>query len=400
MKTNIKEKLTYQHTVYACFIGDIVQAIVNNFVPLLFLTFHSSYQIPLTKITFLVTFNFLLQLIVDLLSPGIIDRIGYRASVIIAHIFSAGGLIALTLLPELFEDPFVGLLCAVLIYAVGGGLIEVLISPIVEACPTKNKETAMSLLHSFYCWGHVGVVLLSTVFFGVFGILNWKYLALFWALIPMMNILFFSKVPIIPLVAENEKSHNFKTLFRQKIFWIMMLIMVCAGASEQAASQWASAFAEAGLGVSKTVGDLSGPMLFAIMMGAARAVYGKFGERINLEKFMVWSGVCCILSYLVISLSPWPVLGLIGCGLCGMSVGILWPGAYSMASSKIKNGGTAMFALLALAGDVGCSLGPTTVGAALGILDGNLKNALLAGIIFPIFLMIAFAVYHNSKASA
>lgn len=400
MKTNIKEKLTYQHTVYACFIGYIVQAIVNNFVPLLFLTFHSSYQIPLTKITFLVTFNFLLQLIVDLLSPGIIDRIGYRASVIIAHIFSAGGLIALTLLPELFEDPFVGLLCAVLIYAVGGGLIEVLISPIVEACPTKNKETAMSLLHSFYCWGHVGVVLLSTVFFGVFGILNWKYLALFWALIPMMNILFFSKVPIIPLVAENEKSHNFKTLFRQKIFWIMMLIMVCAGASEQAASQWASAFAEAGLGVSKTVGDLSGPMLFAIMMGAARAVYGKFGERINLEKFMVWSGVCCILSYLVISLSPWPVLGLIGCGLCGMSVGILWPGAYSMASSKIKNGGTAMFALLALAGDVGCSLGPTTVGAALGILDGNLKNALLAGIIFPIFLMIAFAVYHNSKASA
>ncbi len=380
-------KFTYKHTLYACFIGYIVQAIVNNFVPLLFLTFHSTYGIPLSRITFLVTFNFGLQLLVDLLSAWFVDRIGYRVSAMLAHIFAAVGFIALTVLPELTPDPFVGLMIAVLIYAVGGGLLEVLISPIVEACPTDNKEKAMSLLHSFYCWGHVGVVLISTLFFGIVGIEHWKLLAVFWALVPVCNLVLFTKVPIAPLLAEDEKGISGRELLSRRTFWGLMLLMVCSGASEQAVSQWASTFAELGLGVSKTVGDLAGPMLFAVLMGTSRAVYGRYGERINLERFMVYSGILCVCSYLLTALSPIPLLGLAGCGICGFSVGILWPGTFSMASARLKGGGTFLFALLALAGDVGCSLGPTVVGKVAGAYNDNLNIGILSAIIFPILLL-------------
>lgn len=385
-------KFNYKHTMYASFIGYIVQAIINNFIPLLFLTFQSSYNIPISKITFLVTFNFGIQLLIDLLSAGFIDKIGYKASVVIAHIASASGLILLTILPEVFNDHFNGLLIAVMIYAIGGGLIEVLISPIVEACPTDNKETTMSLLHSFYCWGHVGVVLISTIFFATFGILNWKWLAIFWAIVPIVNALFFMKVPIVHLIEDGENGLTIKGLISNKIFWIMVILMICAGASEQSVSQWASTFAEKGLGVNKTIGDLTGPMFFAIMMGLSRVLYGKFGEKINIEKAMLYSGGLCLLSYLIISISPWQAFSLIGCGLCGLSVGLLWPGTFSMSSSKIRGGGTAMFAFLALAGDIGCSIGPTVVGRVSGIFNDNIKVGIITASIFPILLIIGIVI--------
>lgn len=391
------KKFTYKHTIYACFTGYIVQAIVNNFVPLLFLTFHTTYGIPLSKITFLVTFNFALQMAIDAVSAGFIDKIGYRAAAVLAHIFAAAGFILLTILPNVMSDPFVGIMIAVLIYAVGGGLLEVLISPIVEACPTDNKEMAMSMLHSFYCWGHVAVVLLSTIFFSVVGIEHWRIMALLWALVPILNIFMFARVPINHLIAEDEKGLGIFELLKMKSFWIMMLLMVCAGASEQAVSQWASTFAELGLGVSKTIGDLTGPMLFAILMGTSRAIYGKFGDRIKLEHFMVYSAVLCFESYLLISFSPSPVLGLIGCGICGLSVGIMWPGTFSMAAARIKNGGTLMFALFALAGDVGCSGGPTVVGMVSSALGDNLKKGILAGIIFPILLLVGIFLNQLEK---
>lgn len=382
------KSLNYKHTIYACFTGYIVQAVVNNFVPLLFLTFQSSYGIPLSKITFLVTFNFGLQLIIDLLSAGFVDRIGYRTSIILAHGFAAAGLIDLTFLPELFADPFAGLLLSVIIYAVGGGLTEVLISPIMESCPTDNKETAMSLLHSFYCWGHVAVVLLSTVFFRLFGIENWKILALIWTVIPVVNGFLFTKVPIAPLLSNEEEGMSISLLFKQKLFWILLLLMFCAGSCEQAVSQWASTFAEKGLQVSKTIGDLAGPMMFAVLMGTSRAIYGKYGSKIDLMKFMTCSGLLCLASYLLISLTSSPIIGLIGCGLCGLSVGILWPGTFSISAANLKAGGTAMFALLALAGDLGCSLGPTTVGIASGILGDNLRMGILIAAAFPVLLLV------------
>ena len=390
----------YQNTMYACFVGYIVQAIVNNFVPLLFLTFENSYGIPLSQITMLITFNFGIQLLVDLLSAKFVDKIGYRVSIVMAHIFAALGLAGLVVLPDLLPNAFAGLLIAVVIYAIGGGLIEVLISPIMESCPSENKEKAMSLLHSFYCWGHVGVVLLSTLFFWFFGIADWKILALLWVIIPVCNGILFCKVPIAPLIEEGETGMSLRELCKNRIFWILMLMMMCAGASEQALSQWASTFAEQGLGVSKTIGDLAGPMSFAILMGSARAFYGKFGDRIDLDKFMQASSLLCIVSYLCISLSPSPLFSLIGCSLCGLSVGIMWPGTFSKASAALRNGGTAMFALLALAGDVGCSGGPTLVGFATGLASDDLKKGILAGIIFPILLIVGIVSLKKAKRYA
>lgn len=376
----------YRTTIISCFIGYIIQAVINNFVPLLFLTFQSSYNIPLSKITLLITVNFMVQLIVDLLSAALIDRLGYRISLLSAHICAATGLLLLTILPDILS-PYTGLLISVIIYAIGGGLLEVLVSPIVEACPTDNKEKTMSMLHSFYCWGHVGVVLISTAFFKLFGISSWKTLALIWTFIPVINIFIFIKAPMVVLAGDEENDSGVKKLFSQKSFWIFMMMMLCAGASEQAVSQWASAFAEKGLNVSKAAGDLAGPMFFALMMGLSRFIYGKWGEKLNFDKFMNYSVFLCITAYLIISLSPIPVLGLIGFGLCGLSVGIFWPGTFSKASATVKSGGTSMFALLALAGDLGCSAGPTLVGLISGLFGNSINKGIFAAIIFP-FLML------------
>ncbi len=393
-------KNTYQKTIYACFTGYIVQAVVNNFVPLLFLTFEKAYLIPLGQITMLITFNFGVQLLVDLVSAGLVDKIGYRVSVVFAHVFSAAGLLGLTILPDVMPSAFGGLLIAVTLYAIGGGLIEVLISPIMESCPTGNKEKAMSLLHSFYCWGHVGVVLISTLFFKLFGIENWKVLALVWMLIPVVNGIVFMKTPIASLMEEGESGMSLAELLKEKVFWVLMVMMVCAGASEQAVSQWASTFAEKGLGVSKTAGDLAGPMAFAILMGLARACYGKFGDKIDLDKFMLGSGGLCIISYLMISLVPSPVLSLLGCGICGLSVGIMWPGSFSKASARLKKGGTAMFALLALGGDLGCSGGPTLVGYVAGLFSEDLKRGILAAVVFPVLLVASILVMKPGREAA
>lgn len=378
----------YKWTINACFIGYIIQAIVNNFVPLLFLTFQSSYGIPLSRITLLITVNFAVQLTVDLVSVTFVDRIGYRASMLIAHGMSALGLAGLTILPRILPSAYAGLLISVVCYAVGGGLLEVLVSPVMESCPTDNKEKAMSMLHSFYCWGQVGVVLFSTLFFRIFGIDRWWILALLWAIVPISNGILFARVPIAPLIADGEKGMTVRELFGMRAFWLLMLMMVCAGASELSVSQWASTFAEKGLGISKTLGDLMGPMFFALLMGCARAFYGKYGEKVELDRFMTGSALLCVISYLCISLVPVPWIGLLGCGICGLSVGIMWPGTFSRATASIKRGGTAMFALLALGGDIGCSGGPTLVGLVSGAFGDNLHRGILAGAIFPIILLV------------
>ena len=380
-------KYSYDCTMRACFTGYIVQAIVNNFVPLLFLTFQRTYHIPLQQITLLVTFNFGIQLLTDLLSVAFVDRMGYRASMVLAHILSALGLICLTVLPEWMGHPFAGILISVIVYAVGGGLLGVLVSPVVEACPSTHKEKAMSMLHSFYCWGHVGVVLFSSIFFKLAGIENWKLLAVLWAVIPILNALVFTRVPIAPVLPEGEEGMTIGTLFQNRTFWLLFVMMICAGASEQSVSQWASLFAEKGLGISKTAGDLAGPMAFAVLMGASRAFYGNYGEKINLDRFMAVSSVLCILSYLCLVFMPVPVLSLAGCALCGLSVGIMWPGTFSRASKALPAGGTALFALLALGGDIGCSGGPSLVGMVSGMCKGNLKAGILAALIFPVLLL-------------
>lgn len=380
-------RTSYSHTIAASYLGCVTQAVVNNFAPLLFLTFQTQMGLSLEEITLLTTVNFSVQLLVDFLSVKAADRIGYRVCIVAAHLFSAAGLAALAILPGLIQNAYAGLIAAVTLYAIGGGLIEVLVSPIVEACPTEKKEAAMSLLHSFYCWGHVAVVLLSSAFFQLAGIGNWRVMACVWALLPLGNAVYFALVPIRPVVEERRRM-PVRSLFGQKLFWLFLLMMLCAGASEQGMSQWASAFAQSGLGVSKAMGDLAGPCAFAVLMGTSRALYGKYSDRMPLRAVMTASAVLCIACYATAAMSGNVLLALAGCALCGFSVGIFWPGTFSTAVPALPGGGTAMFALLALAGDLGCTTGPTVVGLAAGAAGGRLAAGLGVGMIFPVLMLL------------
>lgn len=392
-------KSKYQKTLIACYLGFITQAITANFAPLLFLTFHRTYQISLGRIAFISTAFFFTQLLVDLFCAKYVDRIGYRRSVIASEVFSASGLIGLAFLPSLLPDPYVGILISVIIYAMGSGLIEVLVSPIVEACPFDNKESVMSLLHSFYCWGSVGVILLSTIFFAIFGIENWRILACIWALIPLYNTFNFISCPIESLTEEGE-GLSIRQLCHIPIFWLALVLMVCAGASEISMAQWVSAYVESALGISKSIGDIIGPCLFAVMMGTSRSFYGKYGEKIDLMKFMIGSGALCLVCYLLSALAPLPFLNLVGCAVCGFSVGIMWPGTISIASKKIPLGGTAMFALLAMAGDLGGSVGPGIVGFVTQNANDNLKVGMLAGCVFPTVLVLSVLLLRRKREEA
>ena len=377
----------YRKTLLACYLGFVTQAIAANFAPLLFLKFHSDYGIPLGQIALISTVFFLTQLIMDVLCAKFVDRIGYRVCVVASSLCFSAGLAGLAFLPELFPSPFAGILTSVVIYAVGSGLLEVLGSPIVEACPFEHKESVMSLLHSFYCWGSVGVVVVSTAFFAVFGIERWKWLACLWALLPLYNTYNFATCPIEPLVEEG-KGMGIRGLLKVPVFWLAIVLMVCAGASELTMAQWASAYAESAIGLSKTAGDLSGPCLFAAAMGISRVLYGKYGEGIALTGFMLGSGLLCLVCYLTASLSGNPVMGLVGCIVCGFSVGILWPGTISISSGRMPYGGTAMFALLAMAGDLGGAFGPSLAGAVSQRFGNNLQKGMLAGSVFPLVLVV------------
>ena len=390
----------YKSTLAACYLGFVTQAIAANFAPLLFVTFHNSYGIPLDKIALIPVVFYLTQLVIDLAATRFADKIGYRVCVVASQAVSAAGFALLAVLPELCPEPFWGILVAVVLYAIGSGLVEVLVSPIVEACPFENKGAHMSLLHSFYCWGAVAVILGSTLFFAVFGLENWRVLALIWALVPFGNLFQFLTCPIERPVPEG-KGLPLHQLLRQPLLWGMILLMVCSGASETTMAQWASAFTESALGVSKTVGDLAGPCLFAVFMGLSRMLYGKLGARWNLTKTMLLCGLLCTACFLLAALAPWPVLGLAGCALCGFGVGIMWPGTISLASRQCPRGGTALFALLALAGDFGGTVSPALVGSFSELAGGSLKAGLLAAAVFPVVLTVRlFGLHRRGRAGA
>ena len=388
----LRQKTPFRHTICASFISYTIQAIVNNFAPLLFLTFWREYGISLDRISLLVTLNFGVQLTVDLLSSRFLVKIGYRIGVVGAHLFAGIGLIALAVLPSLFPDPFTGLVIAVMLYGVGGGLLEVLVSPIVEACPTENKAGIMSLLHSFYCWGQLGVVAISTLFFAVCGIDKWPIMACVWASVALLNGLYFTRVPLRTLEETAAETMSVRKLLGLRQFWLLLVLMLCAGACELSISQWASAFTESALGVSKTVGDLLGPCVFAVLMGIARIVYAKFSDRLDMGQYLFGCAVLCLAGYLLSALASSAVMGLLGCALCGFAVGVMWPGTYSMAAVELPGGGTALFALLALGGDIGCSVGPTVVGVVSGLFGDRLQVGLLAAAVFPLLLIISLLV--------
>ena len=376
----------YKKTLIACYLGFITQAISANYVPLLFLTFKEIYGFSLEMLALIPLVFYLTQLLVDLVAVKFADIIGYRVCVVVSQVVSAAGLILMAFLPDILPNSFIGILVSVVLYAIGSGLVEVLVSPIVEACPFDNKAGVMSLLHSFYCWGSVGVILGSTAFFAIFGTPCWKILTLIWAAVPLLNTFNFLSCPIERLVDDGEGMSVGK-LLRLPLIWLMIILMICAGASEAAMAQWASAFTESALGVSKTIGDLAGPCLFAVLMGLSRVFYGKFGTKLDLTKIMLGCGALCVVCYLLAALSPVSIISLVGCALCGLSVGLMWPGTISISSQKCPKGGTAMFAFLALAGDFGAMVSPAMVGRIADTVNGNLKTGLIFAALFP-FLMI------------
>lgn len=394
----IKQK-NYKKTLVACYLGFVTQAISANFAPLLFLTFKSTYGITLKKIAMIPLVFYLTQLLIDLAATKFADKIGYRTCVVASQVLSAVGLVLMAILPEVLPIPFIGILISVVLYAVGSGLIEVLVSPIVEACPFENKDGMMSLLHSFYCWGAMGVILGSTLFFVVFGVENWKILTFIWALVPLYNTFNFINCPIERLI-EDGKSMGISNLLKTPIFWLMIILMVCSGASEATMAQWASAFTESAIGVSKTIGDLAGPCLFAMFMGISRVLYGKFSEKLDLTKVMLVCGIMCAGCYLLASLSTLPILGLAGCALCGLAVGIMWPGSISISSQKCPRGGTTMFAFLALAGDLGAMVSPAMVGSLSEMAGGNLKTGLYVATIFPVVLIFGLLILKKNVDKA
>ena len=381
----------YKKTLIACYLGFITQAISSNFAPLLFLMFKDTYGISLEMIALIPMVFYLTQLLVDLVAVKFADIIGYRTCVVVSQVVSAVGLVLMAFLPEWLPSPFVGIIISVVLYAIGSGLVEVLLSPIVEACPFENKAGVMSLLHSFYCWGAVGVILGSTLFFAIFGMPNWQFLTLIWAIVPLWNTFNFLSCPIERLVEDGE-GMRIGQLLKLPLFLLMILLMICAGASEATMTQWASAFTESALGVSKIIGDLAGPCMFATFMGLARVFYGKKSEKLNLTKVMLGCGAMCVVCYLLAALSPVPIIGLIGCALCGLAVGIMWPGTISISAQKCPRGGTAMFAFLALAGDLGAAIGPAMVGGIADAAGGDLKTGLLFATVFPVIMIIGLIV--------
>ena len=387
-------KLNPNHTKAAGFVGYLTQSLIVNYPPLLFLTFIKVYDISFSTITVLIAISFAAQLLTDGFAAKFVHKLNVRLSIVLAHVLAIIGITGYAYMPVIFP-PFVGLVICTILAAIGAGLVEVLISPIIEACPTDGKSAAMSFLHSFYSWGQVAVIIFSTLFFKTVGIEHWQMLSCLWAIIPLVGAIAFTVVPIYKLegdVDTEETKAIRKTKSYKKLFIVFFVLMFCSGAAEMALNQWASAFAEKGLGVSKEVGDLLGPCAFAVLMGSARIFHGKFSERINLVKFILASSVLCTVSYVIAALAS-PAVALIGCALCGLSCGIMWPGVYSLAAVNMPKISMRTYAILALGGDIGCMLGPTVAGWFAGFFGDNLSPAFLLSCIYPIAMIIILLVF-------
>lgn len=390
-------RLNFKHTVSACFIAYMVQAIVCNFAPLLFVGWGREFGISIGQMTTIVTVTFLTQIIVDLASAKFAEQIGYKVCLVISHACSGLGFLLLGILPYVMKNQYAGILISIILYSVGSGLLEVLISPVVESCPTDNKAGAMSLLHSFYCWGTVFVIAVTTLYFACFGREAWRWLSFIWAVFSILNGIFFCIVPIIePKEAENKPKE--KSIFKVKFFYVAVALMVCAGSAELAMSQWASAFAETALNVSKSVGDLAGPMAFAILMGLGRVLFSKLSSRVSIEKYLIFSSALCIFSYSLTCLAKNPVLSLVGCAICGFSVSAMWPATISLTTKRTASTSTVMFALLAVSGDIGCTTGPTLIGWITDAMGNDLKKGLMFSIIFPV-IILALLIFSRSRKS-
>lgn len=400
---------SYGLTKVACYIGYVVQAVVNNLLSLLFVIFNAQpYNISLEKLGSIIFINFAAQLFIDYISVFFTSRFGYKKCVVFAQATSVVGFVLLGFLPRVIE-PYFGILFSILFLAVGSGLIEVLISPIIEALPSDNKASNMSFLHSFYCWGQVLTVIGTTALVFALGNDKWFYIPFVWSIIPFINTLLFTRCDILEL--ENNSAHSSAlSLLKNKSVYKYMVFMFCAGASEITMVQWSSFFVEKGFGTEKWLGDLIGPCLFAVLMGIGRIGYGILGKKVSLERLLCYFSALCFVCYLVVALSNNGIICALGCAVCGLSVSVMWPGVISLSAEKFHSSGTAIFSLMAMLGDIGCAVGPWILGliaeyafdynlgrhliSALNInsTQSNMQLGFLICSIFPLIMFLFFVI--------
>ena len=398
-------QVSYKKTKIACYLGYVTQAISINLLPLLYLTFQNEFSVSLSQLGFLATLLFAVQMAVDLLATRFGKYVSYRWGSVAACALSALGLVLMCVLPKWMPHFYVGVMLATVILSIGGGLTEVLISPLVDAIPEEGKVGEMSLLHSFYCWGVVAVILFSTAFFALVGVSYWRWLVLLWSLVPAVTAVMFACIPIPPKTEEVHSHRSAPSVVRYGLFWVLMALMVFSGASEMAPAQWASFFAENNLGIPKAVGDLLGPCAFAVFQGLSRVVFSRMARRRDPRRILAWHAVGCLVAYAVIVLAPHPLLSLFGFCMCGWFVGPMWPGILSLCATRFPAGGTAMFAALALCGDVGCAAAPMMIGAVTDRLvtaDWLSSSAMRGGfavcMVFPALLVVGLWLLRKRRS--
>lgn len=382
-------KINYTPTKISAYVGYFVQAIVNNFLPILFVAFQDIYGIGYEKLGRLIVFNFITQMVTDILSPKIISLLGYRKTAVMCQLIAALGLTLAAVLPNVLPNAYIGIVLAVIVYAFASGLMEVIISPMIEMLPTSNKSGNMSLLHSFYCWGQAITTVGTTLLLSAFGYRGWTYIPLIWAIVPFINAFSFIRVPIVEPQPE-RKSDSFRVLFSDRRFRVFMLIMLCAGASEIAMAEWASVFAQNALGVSQIAGDLAGPCAFSLFMGLGRLLYAAFSEKISYRSTVIVLGLCCAVCYYIAAFASIPIFALAACALCGFTVSILWPGTISAGAVAFPRGDAVMFSVFAMCGDIGCCIGPWLLGVVAEHFTLNIGFAVSS--FFPL-LMVALAIF-------
>lgn len=384
--------MTYKHTLHSCYLAYVTQAAVVNLAPILFVIFQTEFGLTYQQIGALSLINFLTQLSIDAVAIKTLDKVGYRPAAIGCCACCTLGFLLLAICPAIWPGEFFALCLPVIVYAVGGGLAEVIVSPIADSLPLENKEGSMALVHGAYSWGQAAVVLVSTCTLAIIGHARWQWLPLIWAILPLYNLFRFCRVPLMPTIPDEHRT-PLRDLLKNGTLWLFLLVMLCAGASEVAMSQWSSLFAEKALGVNKVLGDIAGPCLFAVFMGLGRIGFGKFGTKWKLSRILLLCALLAIVCYLLTAFFPHPIISLTACALTGLAVSLMWPGTVSLSAAAFPLGGAALFAFLALFGDLGCSVGPWLTGVVSDAVsvsnsDMALRIGLAAGTIFPLTLFV------------
>lgn len=395
---------SYQLTTISCFVGIFCQAVSSNITAILFIPLMTLYGLSYVHLGLLVGINFTTQVLVDIIASRLVDRYGFRVFVLPSDILAVIGLVLFGLTPVLFDNILTGLVFSTIIFSASCGLQEVMLSPIVNAIPHNDKGPAMALMHSFYAWGQVATIIITTLFLFFFGIENWQVIVFLWALVPLVNFFMFLAAPFPGVIHENQRM-TMRDLILKPFYLVALLAIMGGAATELVMNQWSSTFSEKVLELPKVTGDILGMCGFAVFLGLGRVLYGRYGSKINMNNVLVGSAAAAVVCYIAVAISPLPAISLAACAVCGLAASLLWPGTLVITAEKYPLAGAWIFAILAAAGDIGAASGPFAAGvitdltrqmpsilqfaASLQLLPDQfaIRIAILLSAIFPLFTL-------------